>query len=213
MDEQQANVPVVTAADTIAELHRYIEDPLSREKLYKRLCRYVRNAQIVPPAEVDDEAYELLQDVVLTAMKIADKYHGSGIASWLLSIAGNLLKQKKKKHATRRETVVQLRDLHRQDYPMLSDEEFFELFTAQIVAVNVREAELRQDLKEAITHLSESDQRILNYYIQYGFDHNEIACILGIKPGAARTRYSRAVNHLRDNLMASDAQKGGKSDA
>ncbi len=93
---------------------------------------------------------------------------------------------------------------------MLSDEEFFELFTAQIAAMNAQEAHLLQDLKEAITSLSENDQLILTYYIHYGYDHNEIARLLGIKPGAARTRYSRAVSQLRKSLMVN---KGGESDA
>jgi len=210
MDEKQADISVVTAADTIVELRRYLEDSLSREKLYRILRWYIRKAQFVSPAEVDDEAYELLQNVVLRAMEIAHKYHGTGITSWLLSIANNLIRQKKKSQAIHQEKVVQLRDLHSHSYPMLSDEEFFELFTAQIAAVNVQEVQLRQDLKEAITSLSEDDQLILNYYVHYGYDHNEIARLLGIKPGAARTRYSRAVSHLRKSLMVN---KGGESDA
>src|ERR1700730_15065416 len=202
MDAQQADTSVVTAADAIVELHHYLEDSLSREKLYNILRSYVRKAQLVPLGEIDDEAYELQQNVVVRAIEIADKCRGTGIAPWLLSIATNLIRQKKKSQAIRREKVVQLGDLHRQNYPMLSDEEFFELFTAEIAAMNAQETHLRQDLKEAITSLSEDDQLLLNYYIHYGYDHNEIARLLGIKPGAARTRYSRAVVQLRMNLMA-----------
>jgi RNA polymerase sigma factor (sigma-70 family) len=213
MDEQQANTSVVTAADTIVELHRYLEDSHSRETLYGILRSYVRKAQLVSPAEVDDEAYELLQNVVLRAIEIADKYRGTGITSWLLRIAINLIRQKKKSQAVHQEKVVQLRDLHKHDYPMLSDEEFFELFTAQIAATNAREVQLRQDLKEAITSLSEDDQLILNYYNHYGYDHNEIARHLGIKPGAARTRYSRAVSQLRKSLMVNNENRRGESDA
>jgi RNA polymerase sigma factor (sigma-70 family) len=210
MDEQQADTSVITAADTIVELHRYLEDSLSREKLCGILRSYIRKAQFISPAEVDDEACELLQDVVRRAIEIAHKYHGTGITSWLLSIAINLIRQKKKSQAIHQEKVVPLRDLHRHSYPMLSDEEFFELFTTQIAAMNAQEARLRQELKEAITSLSEDDQLILTYYIHYGYDHNEIARLLGIKPGAARTRYSRAVSQLRKSLMAN---KGGESDA
>src|SRR6266581_1745049 len=103
MDEQQADPPIVTITDTIAELHRYLEDPLSREKLYGILRSYIRKARLVSPVEVDNEAYELLQNVVLRAMEIAHKYHGTGIASWLLSIAINLIRQKKKSQAIRLE--------------------------------------------------------------------------------------------------------------
>jgi len=210
MDEQQADTSVITAADTIVELHRYFEDPLSRETLYGILRSYIRKVQFTSPAQVDDEAHELLQDVVLRAMEIAHKYHGTSIRSWLLSIAINLLKQKKKSVAIHQKKVVPLGDLHRHNYPMSSEEEFYELFTAQIAAVNAQEAQLRQDLKEAIASLSKDDQLILTYYIRYGYKHNEIAGLLGIKPGAARTQYSRAVSHLRRSLMTN---KGGESDA
>ena len=213
MDEQQADASVVTAAHTIVELHRYLENQFLREKLYGVLRSYVRRAQLVPPTEVDDEAYELLHNVVVRAMEIADKYHGTGITSWLLSIAINLIKQKKKSLAIRQEKVVPLADLHRQNYPMLSDEEFFELFTAEIAATNAQETQLRQDLKEAIASLSEDDQYILNYYIHYGYNHNQIAHLLSIKPGTARTRYSRAVSQLRKSLMAYNENKGGERDA
>jgi RNA polymerase sigma factor (sigma-70 family) len=213
MDEQQADASVATAADTIVALHRYLEDQRSRENLYGVLRSYVRNAHIVSPTEVDDEAYELLHNVVIRAMEIADKYHGTGITSWLLRIATNLIMQKKKSLAIRSGKVVQLGDLHKQNYPMLSEEEFFELFTAEVAAMNTQETQLRQDLKEAITSLSEDDQRILNHYIHYGHNHNEIARLLGIRPGAARARYSRAVIQLRKSLMANNEIRGGENDA
>jgi RNA polymerase sigma factor (sigma-70 family) len=213
MDEQRVDTFVATAASTIVELHRYLEDQHSREKLYNILRSYVKKAQLVPPTEVDDETHELLHNVVVRAMEIADKYHGTGITSWLLSIAINLNRQKRKSEANHREKVVPLRDLHRQEYSMLSEEEFFELFTTQIAAMNTQEAQLRQDLKEAIASLSEENQHILNYYIQYGYDHNEIARLLGIKPGAARTRYSRAVSQLRKSLMACNENGEGERDA
>ncbi len=187
MDERQADISVVTARTTIVELHRYLEDPLSRDKLYSILRSYVRKFLPITPSEVDDEAYELLQNVVVKAMEIADKYHGTGIASWLLSIGINLIRQKKKSQAIRQEKVVQLSTLHRQDYPLLS--------------------------KEAIASLDENDQLLLNYYIHYGYDHNEIARLLGIKPGAARTRYSRAVSQLRILMLAYKDNKGGERDA
>lgn len=213
MDEQQADTRVVIAADTIAELHHYLAQPFSIEKLYGILRGYVRNAQLVLPSEVDDEAYELLHNVVLRAMEIADKYHGTGMTSWLLSIAKNLIMQKKKSQGIRQQKVILLGDLHKQSYPMLSDEEFFELFTAQIAAENRQTVHLREDLREAIASLPQDDQLLLNYYIHYGYNHNEIAHLLGIKPGAARTRYSRAISRLRDSLMTHNENRGGESDA
>jgi RNA polymerase sigma factor (sigma-70 family) len=213
MDEQQADTSVVTDSGTILELHRYLEDALSREKLYGILRSYVKQSHLAPLTEVDDEASELLQNVVVRAIEIADKYHGTGITSRLLSIAIKLIQQKKKSQAIRQKKVVQLGDLHKQQYPLLSEEEFFELFTAEITAINMQETHLLQELKESIMSLSEDNQLLLNYYVHYGYDHNEIARLLGIKPGAARTRYSRAVSQLRTILMARNENKGGEYDA
>ncbi|HEU5382298.1 MAG TPA: sigma-70 family RNA polymerase sigma factor [Ktedonobacteraceae bacterium] len=214
MDEQPANVPVVIATDTIGELHRFLEDPLLNDKLRKTLYSYVKNLLHTPQAEIEDEAYELMHDVVVKAIEIADKYHGAGMMPWLLRIAINLLRQKRKSLAVHREKVVSLGDLHKQNYPALNDEEFFELFTVQIAAAHAQKSRLYQELKEAISGLSEGDRVILNYYINYGYDHNEIAHILNIKPGAARARYSRAVSRLRDKLVTcSGNDRGGDSDA
>ena len=90
MDEQRADPHVTTAADTVAELHRYLADPSSLGHLYGILRSYVRKADVMPPESVDDEAFELLQNVVVKALEIADKYSGVGVRPWLLSIAKNL---------------------------------------------------------------------------------------------------------------------------
>jgi hypothetical protein len=94
MDEQRADPRVTTAADTIEELHHYLADPPSLERLYGILRSYVRKDDVVPPESVDDEAFELLQNVVVKALEIADKYSGVGIRPWLLSIAKNLMKRR-----------------------------------------------------------------------------------------------------------------------
>lgn len=214
MGDHPTKAPVVTATDTIKELHCFLENPLLSDKFRKILCSYVKTLLPAVQAEIEDEAYELMNDVVVRAIEIADKYHGTGMLPWLLRIAINLLKQKRKSQVVHREKVVSLGDLGKQNYPALSDEEFFELFTIQIATTNAQKSRLYQDLKEAISSLSESDQAILNYYVNYGYDHNEIAHILNIKPGAARTRYSRAISRLRDKLMACDENnRGGEGDA
>ncbi len=131
MDDQRADPRVMTAADTVEELHRHLADPPSLERLYGILRAYVRNANIVAPENVDDEAFELLQNVVVKAFEIADKYSGVGIRPWLLSIAQNPMKQKKESY-TRHQRIILLGDMHLQTHPTLSEEDFFDVFTAQI---------------------------------------------------------------------------------
>src|SRR6266700_3960831 len=179
MDEQRADPRVMTAADTVEELHRHLADPPSLERLYGILRAYVRKADVVAPESVDDEAFELLQNVVVKAFEIADKYRGVGVRPWLLSIAKNLMKQKMESQARHQQRVILL----------------------------------GEDLKDALACLSADDQTILNFYIHYGFDHNEIARILQIKPGAARTRYCRALGRLYNIWVSQDENRRGENDA
>ena len=72
MDEQRADPRVTTAADTVEELHRHLADPSSLGHLYGILRAYVRKSDVVAPESVDDEAFELLQNVVVKAFEIAD---------------------------------------------------------------------------------------------------------------------------------------------
>jgi DNA-directed RNA polymerase specialized sigma24 family protein len=108
MDEQRADPRVVAAADTVEELHRYLAEPLAIEGLYGIMRRYVRHANIVASESVDDEAFELLQNVVVKALEIAGKYRGVGIRPWLLSIAQNLIKQKKESLTRHQQRIILL---------------------------------------------------------------------------------------------------------
>jgi RNA polymerase sigma factor (sigma-70 family) len=213
MDEQSADPCVMTAADTVEELHRYLADAPSLRCLYGILRGYVRNANIVASGSVDDEAFELLQNVVVKAFEIADKYSGVGVRPWLLSIAKNLMKQKKESQVRHQQRVALLSDIHLQTHPALSEEDFFDVFTAQIAEERAQIADLREDLKDALARLPADDQAILNFYIHYGFDHNEIARMLQIKPGAARTRYCRALGRLYNVWVGQDENRRGENNA
>lgn len=213
MDEERADPPVMTATNGIEELHRYLANPSSLNQLYGILRGYVKKASIVAPENVNDEAYELLQNVVVKAFEIAEKYSGVGVRPWLLRIAQNLVKQKKESQGRQQQRVILLGDLHMQTQPTLSEEEFFDVFTAQIVEERAQIAELREDLKDALVCLSTDDQTILNLYMHYGFNHNEIAHMLQIKPGAARTRYCRALGRLYAVWVSQDENRRGENNA
>jgi len=212
MDEQRADPHVTTVPDTIAELRRFLADQSSMDGLYGILYGYVKKANIVALEKVQEEASELRQNVVLKALELADKYHGMGVRPWLLRIAKNLIMQKKSQ-IQRHQCVMPVSEARPQTDPVLSDEECFDLFTTRIAEERTQIADLREDLKEALACLSSEDQHILNCYLHHGFDHNEIAHILHIKPGAARTRYHRAVSRLRGAWTIRAENRRGESDA
>jgi RNA polymerase sigma factor (sigma-70 family) len=212
MDEHRTDPHVTTAPDTVVELRRFLADQSSMDGVYGILCGYVKNAHIVAPEKVEEEASELLQSVVLKALELADKYHGMGVRPWLLRIASNMVMQKRSQ-IQRHQRVMPVSKARPQTDPGLSDDEWFDIFTARIAEEIAQIADLREDLKEALACLSSEDQHILNCYLHHGFDHNEIARILHIRPGAARTRYHRAVSRLRDAWTVQSKNRGGESDA
>lgn len=213
MDEQRADTRVITAADTVEELSHYLADPSSLKFLSGVLRKYIIRANIVVPENVDEETSDLLQDMVRKAYEIADKYHGAGIQAWLLCIANNLVKQKRTNWRREQQRVVPRNEAHTQTRQTLSEEEFFDLFTLPIAEERERIESLREDLKGILACLSEDDQMLLNFYLHYGFNHNEIARKLQIKPEAARARYSRSLRKLYELWINQDENRRGESNA
>jgi RNA polymerase sigma factor (sigma-70 family) len=215
MDEQRADPQVTTAADTVAELRRYLADVRNIESLYGILHSYVRKAQIVSPTPEGerDATYELLQSVVVKAFELAEKYHGPGLRAWLLSIAQILIKQKRATLARHHQREMLMSEFQEHTQTSLSEEECFELFTAYAVNDPAQQVEIREQIKTSLACLSREDQTILNLNLHYGFNHNEIAHILRIQPVAARVRFYRALNRLRHAWKAQEESKRGDSDA
>lgn len=207
MDEQRA-----AGTDIRREVSRYLTDPPSLNRLCRTLRLYVINANFVTPAEIDDEASELLQNLIEKALGIADKYHGGGIRPWLLSIAQQLLKQRKVSRARRRKHELSLSEIYRQAHTNLSEEEYFDKCMESFSEHEVQRNALRMELKEALLHLSIDDQRIIYYYFEYGLNHNEIAQKLNITPGTARVRCYRILHRLRHWIVLYE-QRGGDHSA
>ncbi|NJB85900.1 RNA polymerase sigma-70 factor (ECF subfamily) [Lewinella marina] len=56
-------------------------------------------------------------------------------------------------------------------------------------------------IKRAMDHLSEGYRVVLTLYLFEGYDHEEIAQILGISPGTSKSQYSRARKRLAQLLI------------
>lgn len=203
MDEQGAD-----NIDIIREMGHYLTDPLSLDYLYRMLRLYIIKANFVTSAEVDDEANELLQNLIEKALTITDKYHGGGIRPWLLSIAHQLLKQRMTGKARRRKHELSLSETYKQAHTDLSEEEFFDKCMESLSEDEVQRNALRIELQEILLRLSRDDQRIIYYYFEYGLNHNEIAQKLNITPGTARVRCHRILLRLRRWIVLYE-QKGG----
>jgi RNA polymerase sigma factor (sigma-70 family) len=212
MDKPRPDSRVATASLTAISLHHYFADEQNTQRLYGILHSYVLKAGIVQPTDEAerDATYELLQDVVLKALELANRADRTNVQPWLLNIASNLLKQKKEQMIRRNQHESAASDLYGSSH-LPSEEDFFEQFTAYICSDPGLDIEEKEQLSAALSSLSVDEQRILNLHIHDGFNHNEIAQQLGIKPIAARVRFSRALDRLREAWAILEDGKRGDS--
>ena len=203
MDEQPA---------VILELHRYFADGQNVVRLYGILRSYIKRARIVPANDEAerDATYELLQDLVIKAYELAEKYHGVGLQAWLLCIARNLIMQKREKLATRNKHEF---STHMKPDSSLN-ENVEEVVDDLIMPGNLEQnVSMSVQFVAAFACLSPDDQRILSLRKYYGYNHKEVACILEITEVAVRVRTMRALNRFRDAWNAQEGGKRGESDA
>ncbi|HEY7415919.1 MAG TPA: sigma-70 family RNA polymerase sigma factor [Ktedonobacteraceae bacterium] len=215
MNDPWTNAPMTISTDTAAELRHYLANDHNIECLYGILRSYIRKSGLVSPDDedaVNDTTYELLQNLVLKAFELVEKYHGSGLRAWLLSIAQNLLKQRRAEWARHHQRETSLSELSEHPRSTSNESEFFDLFTQPALHDPAHSVEIREQLRGALACLSQEDQQIITLNLHYGFHHTEIARLLGITSVAARVRFSRALDRLRNAWNAQEDHKRGESD-
>lgn len=214
MNDPRTDPPMTISTDTVAELRHYLANADNIKCLYGILRSYVRKSGLVPSNDedtVNNATYELLQNLVLKAFELVEKYHGSGLRAWLLSIAQNLLKQKRSEQARYYQRETSLSELSEHTHSTSNEGEFFDLFTQCALNDPAHSVEVREQLRTALVGLSQEDQQIITLNLHYGFRHDEIARLLGITSVAARVRFSRALDRLRNAWNAQEDHKRGES--
>lgn len=138
-------------------------------------------------------AEDVLQETFLAAYRKADTFRGAESArAWLLAIARN---------AARR--------LHRRPSPVLADEEALAELGARAgwgqtpsPLAAAEGAELRERLAAALERLAPADREAIVLRDLEGLTTAETAQVLGIRPGAVKTRLHRARLRLMGALRA-----------
>ena len=132
-------------------------------------------------AEVDD----LTQEAFIKAFRKLDTWRGdAAFRSWLLTIAGNLLKDEFRKRKGRR--MVALED---HELPDRADPH------GELAA-----GEAEDRIREGISQLPRLQREVFLLRVQQGADYSEIARALDTTPGAARVHYHHAVKRLKERL-------------
>lgn len=133
----------------------------------------------------DGEVDDLVQEAFFRAFRALDRWRQEAtFRSWLFTIAGNLLRDERRRRRGR--VLVRLDD---RDLPDGADPHG---------EVTAREAEER--MRRGIAALPRLQREVFLRRVQEGSDYAEIARVLGTTPGAARVHYHHAVKRLKESM-------------
>ena len=131
-----------------------------------------------------DEAQDVLQETMLRVLKYARDYRsGTNPSAWVLAITRNCANK-----------VIESRkpanSVDLDDYAFAAISE-----TISDRGTNIEELAVMHD---ALHTLSDDEQVIIRLKLYVGLSHKEIASVLGIDHAAARKRYQRALEKLKN---------------
>lgn len=153
---------------------------LYAKALFNTCCRIVDN---------EADAEDLMQESFIEAFRKIDTYRGEGeFSGWLKRIAINHsinFLRKRKRLVSLDEGYTEIPDNQQED-ETISENVFCRM----------------EEIREALSHLSHDYKIVLSLHLLEGYDHEEIASILGTTYGNIRTRYSRAKQKLLGIIMS-----------
>ncbi len=136
----------------------------------------------------EDEAQDVLQEAFISAFYNLESYRGdSAFGTWLKRIVIN----KAITHATKRRLE---RFPEHEDWDVKEEEsaDVFERFPFSV-----------EKVKNAIQALPDGYRTVLSLYLLEGYDHGEIAEILGISESTSKSQYNRSKKKLKELLERS----------
>jgi RNA polymerase sigma factor (sigma-70 family) len=159
-----------------SELYRYFY-----RAIYTTCYRILKNA---------DVAEDVMQETFITAFEKIETFKGeSTFGAWLKRIAVN-----KSIDALRRNLSIfqPMNDALENSIPEDSDHSAFEKNDQVLEKVEI--------IKKALGLLPDGYRVVLSLYLFEGYDHEEIAQILGISESTSRSQYTRAKQKLIDSI-------------
>ena len=168
-----------------------LNDRQAQAELYRRYSKAMFNVALRITSDYA-EAEDVLQESFLSAFRELSGYKGdSSFGAWLKRIVVNksinCLRQ-------RRLQLVPLEDFHHDASP------------AEAAVPHSRDddddMQYRADvLRRCVQELPDGYRVVLSLYLLEGYDHLEIAGILGITESTSKSQYSRARTRLRELAM------------
>ncbi|HZV70130.1 MAG TPA: sigma-70 family RNA polymerase sigma factor [Saprospiraceae bacterium] len=159
----------------------------AQHTMYKRYCDAMYNVcyRILGS---EPEAEDALQESFVDVFRRLDSFRGeSSLGAWIKRIVIN--------HSL---NALKRRKISFE--PM--DDQFRETVTDTTEEEHDTEYDVKR-VKEAIMKLPDGYRQVLTLYLIEGYDHGEIANILGIQETGSKSQYSRAKARLRELLNQS----------
>lgn len=132
----------------------------------------------------EDDAEDVLQEAFINAFKNLDNYRGDAtFGSWLKRITIN-----KAINAVKKRRFELMPENEEFDVPEKDEEEVYmpELSVGKV--------------KDAIQNLPDGYRSVLSLYLLEGYDHQEIAGILGITESTSKSQLNRSKKKLKELL-------------
>lgn len=131
----------------------------------------------------EDEAEDVLQEAFISAFRSLDHYRGdSTFGAWLKRIVIN-----KGINALKKRKMERLPEDDRFD--VVEEEDEFEDYPLSV-----------EKVKAAIERLPDGYRMVLSLYLIEGYDHGEIAEIMGISESTSKSQFNRSKKKLREIL-------------
>ncbi len=146
------------------------------------------------------EAEDVLQEAFLSVFRKINQFQGnSTLGAWIKRIVVNQCINQIKK---RKLDVRSIEETHFQEPEDVSAGFSSTGFSSTGFSEEEQEAVWQIDeVREAIQELPDGFRMVFSLYLIEGYDHQEIAEILGISESTSKSQFSRAKAKLREKLM------------
>lgn len=166
--------------------------------LLRSLHLYVIRAGLASGEQVQAVALDILQETVVEALAHAERFHvGSEPLAWILGIAVNLMKRRKRAVLQQKRREVSLHDLGRSLPEEASEADVLDALLPSPEAGPEQIVEADEQAQALLGLVSSEDQQVLSLALLSELNGTMLAAQLGTSIGTARMRLHRALNRLR----------------
>jgi RNA polymerase sigma-70 factor, ECF subfamily len=190
----EAQGSAVVAIDQRAEvLEAKRGDEDAWENLYRRV--YPRLRAYLARKVGTNDAEDAVNETMARAVAGIDNFHfgAAGFDGWVFGIARNVAAEHHRQADRRRRQTAAGRQLVAGTEP------------SEIPGDNLALEHDRALVRRQFARLSPAEQELLELRVVAGLSADEVAAVLGKRPGAVRTAQSRALEHLRRLVEGDDA--------